>query len=168
MINCLDLFDSARSHSIHSYAFENCDALCDLVPFVQFKKREITHGGVLILVKLQAEAIILKFIVATAQIIKSNNLPCSKSFIMGVFYFCPPSTQDETVIFYQLNILTKIVIAEHCSAIWSIMKALIVDILMVLLDYKLSLSFYQFISKMWQMWSNFFKHFFYFLGICIY
>ena len=31
-----------------------CDTLRDLVPFVQFKKRENTHGGVLILVKLQA------------------------------------------------------------------------------------------------------------------
>ena len=30
-----------------------CDALRDLVPFVQFKKRE-KHGGVLLLVKLQA------------------------------------------------------------------------------------------------------------------
>ena len=30
------------------------DALRDLVPFVQFKKRENTHGGVLLLVKLQA------------------------------------------------------------------------------------------------------------------
>ena len=33
-----------------------CDALRDLVPFVQFKKRESTHGGVLILVKLQTSA----------------------------------------------------------------------------------------------------------------
>ena len=32
-----------------------CDALRDLVPFVQFKKRENTHGGVLILVKLQVQ-----------------------------------------------------------------------------------------------------------------
>ena len=31
-----------------------CDALRDLVPFVQFKKRENTYGGVLLLVKLQA------------------------------------------------------------------------------------------------------------------
>ena len=31
-----------------------CDALCDLVPFVQFKKREKKpHGGVLLLIKLQ-------------------------------------------------------------------------------------------------------------------
>ena len=30
--------------------------MSDLVPFVQFKKRENTHGGVLILVKLQASA----------------------------------------------------------------------------------------------------------------
>ena len=33
-----------------------CGALRDLVPFVQFKKRESTHGRVLLLVKLQAEA----------------------------------------------------------------------------------------------------------------
>ena len=31
-----------------------CDALRDLVAFVQFKKRESTHRGVLLLVKLQA------------------------------------------------------------------------------------------------------------------
>ena len=39
--------------------FENltkCGALSDLVPFVQFKNRGNTHGGVLILVKLQAAA----------------------------------------------------------------------------------------------------------------
>ena len=29
-----------------------CDALRDLLPFVQLKKRENTHGGVLILVTL--------------------------------------------------------------------------------------------------------------------
>ena len=34
------------------------DALRDLILFVQFKKRENTHGGVLLLVKLQAEAIL--------------------------------------------------------------------------------------------------------------
>ena len=33
-----------------------CCALCDLVPFVQFKKREKHPWGVLILVKLQAAA----------------------------------------------------------------------------------------------------------------
>ena len=31
-----------------------CDVLRDLVPFVQFKKRENTHGGLLLLLKLQA------------------------------------------------------------------------------------------------------------------
>ena len=31
-----------------------CDVLRNLVPLVQFKKRENTHGGVLLLVKLQA------------------------------------------------------------------------------------------------------------------
>ena len=31
-----------------------CDALRNLVPFLQHKKRENTHGGVLLLVKLQA------------------------------------------------------------------------------------------------------------------
>ena len=35
---------------------ETCAELHDLVTFVQFKIRENTHGGVLILVKLQAEA----------------------------------------------------------------------------------------------------------------
>ena len=36
------------------YIAHICGALRDLVPLVQFKKRENTHGGVLILVKLQA------------------------------------------------------------------------------------------------------------------
>ena len=31
-----------------------CGVLRDLVPFVQFKKREKTHGEMLLLVKLQA------------------------------------------------------------------------------------------------------------------
>ena len=35
----------------------NCDALHDLVPFAQFKKRKKHHRGVLLLVKLQAEAL---------------------------------------------------------------------------------------------------------------
>ena len=30
------------------------DALCDLIPFVQFEKRENTHEGMLLLVKWQA------------------------------------------------------------------------------------------------------------------
>ena len=34
----------------------NCDALRDLIPFVPYNKREGTHGGVLLLEKLQAEA----------------------------------------------------------------------------------------------------------------
>ena len=33
-----------------------CDTLRDLVPFLQFKKRKNTSGGVLLLVKLQALA----------------------------------------------------------------------------------------------------------------
>ena len=33
-----------------------CDALGNLVPFAQFRKRENTHGEVLCLVKLQTEA----------------------------------------------------------------------------------------------------------------
>ena len=37
-----------------------CDALRDLVAFAQFKKRENIHGGVLILVKLQTSATLLK------------------------------------------------------------------------------------------------------------
>ena len=31
-----------------------CGVMRDLVPFVQFKKRKKTHGGVFLLVKLQA------------------------------------------------------------------------------------------------------------------
>ena len=34
--------------------FSICDALRDLVPFVQFKNVKSTHGGALILIKLQA------------------------------------------------------------------------------------------------------------------
>ena len=33
-----------------------CDALCNLAPFVQFKKCENMHGGVLLLVNLKAKA----------------------------------------------------------------------------------------------------------------
>ena len=33
-----------------------CDALRDLLPFVQFKKLEYTHEGVLLLVKLHAKS----------------------------------------------------------------------------------------------------------------
>ena len=36
-----------------------CDALRDLVPFVQFKKCENTHGQRLLLVKLQAFSFLL-------------------------------------------------------------------------------------------------------------
>ena len=39
-----------------SYEHFICDALRDLVPFLQFKKRENALGGVLPLVKLQASA----------------------------------------------------------------------------------------------------------------
>ena len=40
------------------------DALRDLVPFLQFKKREKKiHGELLILVKLQAEAVAEKFLI---------------------------------------------------------------------------------------------------------
>ena len=37
------------------------DALGDLEPFAQFKKRENTHGGVLLLVKLQAPFVFFTF-----------------------------------------------------------------------------------------------------------
>ena len=36
-----------------SESFSNCDVLRDLVSFLQFKKRENTHGGVLLSLKLQ-------------------------------------------------------------------------------------------------------------------
>ena len=36
-----------------------CDVLRDLVPFVQYKKHEKTHGRVLLLVKLQAGGVLL-------------------------------------------------------------------------------------------------------------
>ena len=52
---CL-LFSIHYETVLFNARFENCDALGDLVPFVQFKNVKNTHGGVLILVKLQAEA----------------------------------------------------------------------------------------------------------------
>ena len=58
-----------RVFSYHSFDLINTlvlvfvrDALCDLVPFVQFKKRENTHRGVLLLV--------------ASNFTKSNTLPC--------------------------------------------------------------------------------------------
>ena len=39
------------------YLIQTCDALRDLVPFAQFKKRENTHGGALRLVKFQAKSL---------------------------------------------------------------------------------------------------------------
>ena len=46
------LFSKNRNRNFR----HKCGALRDLVLFAQFKKYENTHGGVLILVKLQAEA----------------------------------------------------------------------------------------------------------------
>ena len=45
-------FLNPSHYSIH---YTICGALHDLVPFVHFKERENTHGGVLLLVKLQAK-----------------------------------------------------------------------------------------------------------------
>ena len=44
-------FHKSSLNSIKTFKF---DALRDLVPFVQFRKRENTHRGVLHLVKLRA------------------------------------------------------------------------------------------------------------------
>ena len=44
-----------------------CDALRNLVPFVQFKKQESTYGGVLLLLKLQ---------VLACNFTESNTPPC--------------------------------------------------------------------------------------------
>ena len=41
----------------HSFFFSICDAFRDLVPFVQFKTLENTHGGVLLSVKLQVKSL---------------------------------------------------------------------------------------------------------------
>ena len=38
-----------KKRNIVSISCKICDLLHDLVPFVQFKKRENTHGGVLLL-----------------------------------------------------------------------------------------------------------------------
>ena len=46
-------FHKSSLNSIKTFKF---DALRDLVPFVQFRKRENTHRGVLRLVKLRALA----------------------------------------------------------------------------------------------------------------
>ena len=40
-----------------TYPFKEGDALSDLVPFMQYKKRENTHGGVLLLLKLPAKSL---------------------------------------------------------------------------------------------------------------
>ena len=40
-----------------SLYLDECDALHGLVPFVRFKKRENTYGGVVPLVKLQAKSL---------------------------------------------------------------------------------------------------------------
>ena len=60
------------------------DALHDLVSFAQFKKREKSHGGVLLLVKLQSEAYIFT---------KSNSLSWvmkvpKKQVLKIIFDFC--------------------------------------------------------------------------------
>ena len=52
------------NHSIRylsdGYIDVKCDALRDLVAFVQFKNVKDTHGGVLILIKLQAKTIFIE------------------------------------------------------------------------------------------------------------
>ena len=50
-----------------------CDALRDLVTFVQFKNVENSHGGVLFLVKLKAK---------TYNFTKNNTLPCLFSYFL--------------------------------------------------------------------------------------
>ena len=58
-----------------------CGALCDLVPFEQFKKRENIHGGVLPLVNLQAQAFLTMY--------KCYQIAQSITFVSKVskFYF---------------------------------------------------------------------------------
>ena len=42
----------SRGSWVRLFSKNNCDALCDLVPFVQFKNMESTLGGMFLLVKL--------------------------------------------------------------------------------------------------------------------
>ena len=46
----------SRKHPITDIKLKHRDALRDLLPFVQFKKRKNIHGGVLLLEELQVEA----------------------------------------------------------------------------------------------------------------
>ena len=60
-------FIRSPEFSLKSLAIKKlCDAMCVLPPFVQFKKRENTQEGVLLLVKLQAKVY---------NFTKSNNAP---------------------------------------------------------------------------------------------
>ena len=47
-------FGSSSLEQVYEDMWNICDVLRDLAPFVQFKNCEKTHGGVLLLVKLQA------------------------------------------------------------------------------------------------------------------
>ena len=50
----LTLRSKKESKTQHDLIDYKCDALRDLVPFLQLKSVKNTHGGVLLLVKLQA------------------------------------------------------------------------------------------------------------------
>ena len=52
-----DFLDLWQSLLLNEHRKHICDALRDSIPFVQFKKRENTHGGVLIFVKLQGKSL---------------------------------------------------------------------------------------------------------------
>ena len=74
----------------------------DLIPFEQFKKREITHGGVLILV----HGCFSRFLNCTYGT-KSRNAPQ-----MGIFQFPPPPViywDDEFHLLAHFHVCTKAV-----------------------------------------------------------
>ena len=51
------LVNKHNDHKQNEPSADICDALRDLVPFVQYKKCEKHHAGALLLVKLQAESL---------------------------------------------------------------------------------------------------------------
>ena len=79
-----------------------CDALGNLVPFVQFKKRENTHEGVLLFVKLQPEFLqngitplperklknSLEFLLEIWVLLKKLPLKHIEYFLLNIVIYC--------------------------------------------------------------------------------
>ena len=87
------------------------DALRDFVPFVQFKKRENTHRGVLLLVKGQALAcnftksnnppwMLFKFFKLYKWYQIRQSITCYVLIPTNTIYLSPPKQKQYTVAFY--------------------------------------------------------------------